>query len=218
MIKAVTAQRRTAVHRIGIGLLGITALAAGFIGWGMYRPGIQQVHSSCAGGTPVKQKLLIIYATRAGSTGEVAQAIADQLCLQGFDADVRAVEAVTSLDGYGAVVLGSAIRYGAWLPEMLKFAQTQRNALAKLPVAIFTMHIQALDDNTQSRTTRASYSQAVHALVAPRAEAFFAGKVDPATLSFFERMAVKMIKSPIGDKRDWNRVRDWADQLGVLLR
>jgi menaquinone-dependent protoporphyrinogen oxidase len=218
MTHAPTTKRRSAVHRIGIGLLGITALAAGFISWGTYRPGIQQVHSNCTGGTPVKQKLLIIYATRAGSTGEVAQAIADQLCLQGFDADVRAVEAVTSLDGYGAVIFGSAIRYGAWLPEMLKFAQTQRNALAKLPVAIFTMHIQALDDNTQSRTTRASYSQAIRALVAPRAEAFFAGKVDPATLSFFERMAVKMVKSPMGDKRDWSQIRNWADGLGEVLR
>jgi menaquinone-dependent protoporphyrinogen oxidase len=166
----------------------------------------------------VKQKLLVIYATRAGSTGEVAQAVADQLCVQGFDADVRAVEAVTSLDDYAAVVLGSAIRYGAWLPEMLKFAQTQRNALAKLPVAIFTMHIQALGDNPQSRATRAGYSQAMRTLVTPRAEAFFAGKVDPATLSFFERMAVKMVKSPIGDKRDWSQIRDWADRLGVLLR
>jgi menaquinone-dependent protoporphyrinogen oxidase len=218
MSDAPTTKRRTAVHRIGIGLLGLTALASGFIGWGMHRPGIQQVHSSCAGGPPMKQKLLIVYATRAGSTGEVAQALADQLCLQGFDADVRAVEAVTSLDGYGAVVLGSAIRYGAWLPEMLKFAQTQRNALAKLPVAIFTMHIQALDDNTQGRTTRAGYSQAIRAFVTPRAEAFLAGKVDPATLSFFERIAVKLVKSPIGDKRDWSRIRDWADRLGVLLR
>jgi menaquinone-dependent protoporphyrinogen oxidase len=215
---APTTKRRSAVHRIGLGLLGVTALASGFIGWGMHRPGIRQAHSSCAGGAPVKQRVLIAYATRAGSTGEVAQAIADQLCVHGFDADVRAVEAVTGLDGYGAVVLGSAIRYGAWLPEMLKFAQAQRNALAKLPVAIFTMHIQALDDNPQSRTTQTGYSQAMRRLVTPRAEAFFAGKVDPATLSFFERMAVKMVKSPIGDKRDWNRIRDWADRLGVLLR
>lgn len=55
-------------------------------------------------------------------------------------------------------------------------------------------------------------------LVTPRDEAFFAGKVDPATLSCFERWAVKMVKSPVGDKRDWRSIRAWADGLGARLR
>lgn len=165
----------------------------------------------------MNRKVLVAYASRAGSTGEVAQAIAERLCAQGFDAQVRPVADVGSLDGFQAVVLGSAIRYGAWLPEMLKFAQAQRAALAVLPVAVFTVHMQALDDSLASRGTRSGYSQAVRALVAPRDEAFFAGKVDPATLSFLERMAVKLVQSPVGDRRDWPRIRAWADGLGAKL-
>ncbi len=165
----------------------------------------------------MNRKVLVTYASRAGSTGEVAQAIAERLCAQGWDAEVRPVAAVGSLDGFQAVVLGSAIRYGAWLPEMLEFVQAQRAALSALPVAVFTTHMQALDDSDASRSTRSGYSQAVRALLAPRDEAFFAGKVDPATLSFFERMAVKLVKSPVGDKRDGARIRAWADGLGAKL-
>jgi menaquinone-dependent protoporphyrinogen oxidase len=65
---------------------------------------------------------------------------------------------------------------------------------------------------------RKQYTRAVHALIAPKTEAFFAGKVDPATLSFFERLAVKMVKSPLGDKRDWAAIGRWADGLADTLR
>ena len=55
-------------------------------------------------------------------------------------------------------------------------------------------------------------------MVIPRDEVFFAGKVDPLTLSISARMAVKLVKSPVGDKRDWDRIRRWADGLGESLQ
>ena len=166
----------------------------------------------------MKKKALVVYATRAGSTGEVAQVIPERLCAMGFDAAVQPVESVSSLSGFQAVVLGSAVRYGAWLPEMTKFIGSQHSALAQLPLAIFTLHMQALGDDAASQTTRAGYTKAVRAVVNPRDEVFFAGKVDPTTLRFFERMAVKLVKSPAGDKRDWDRIRRWADGLGEKLQ
>lgn len=166
----------------------------------------------------MNKKALVVYATRAASTGEVAQAISERLCANGFDAEVQPVDAVSSLAGFQAVVLGSAIRYSAWLPEMTKFIESRRSELSRLPLAIFTLHMQALGDDAASRDTRAGYTKAVRALVTPRDEVFLAGKLDPATLSFFERVAVKMVKSPLGDKRDWDRIRRWADGLGEKLQ
>ncbi len=166
----------------------------------------------------MKKKALVAYATRAGSTGEVAQAISERLCAMGFDAEVQPVDSVRSLSGYQAVVLGSAVRYGAWLPEMTKFIESQRSTLARLPSAFFTLHMQALGDDDASRAARAGYTKSVRAVVSPRDEVFFAGKVDPSTPSFFERMAVKLVKSPVGDKRDWDRIRRWADGLAGKLQ
>ncbi len=166
----------------------------------------------------MKRKTLVVYATRAGSTGEVAKVISEHLCAMGFDAEVQPVESVSNLSGFQAVVLGSAVRYGAWLPEMTKFIESQRSTLAQLPSAFFTLHMQALGDDATSQDTRAGYTKTIRALVTPRDETFFAGKVDPSTLSFFERMAVKLVKSPVGDKRDWDRIRLWADGLAGKLQ
>ncbi len=166
----------------------------------------------------MKKKALVVYATRAGSTGEVAQAISERLCAIGFDAEVQPVDSVSSLAGFQVVVLGSAARYGAWLPEMTKFIESHRSELAQLPSAIFTVHMNALGDDAASQETRAGYTKTVRAVVTPRDEGFFAGKVDLARLSFFERMVVKLVKSPVGDKRDWDRIRLWADGLGKKLQ
>jgi menaquinone-dependent protoporphyrinogen oxidase len=166
----------------------------------------------------MNNEVLVTYATRAGSTAEVADAIALRLCELGYEADVRVVSAVNNVDSYQSIILGSAIRHGAWLPEMLRFIEQHRNKLASVPTGLFTLHIQALDDSNKSKQTRKKYVQAVHELRQPQAEAFFAGKVDHATLSFFERMAVKIVKSPVGDKRDWAQIKNWADTIAPLLQ
>ena len=212
------AARRNTLKRIAAGVAGTAAVAAGFVAWAVHRPAVTLAQGRCSGGASVKKTALVVYATRAGSTGEIAQQISERLCGLGFDADVQPVDAVRSLSGIQAVVLGSAVRYGAWLPEMTRFVESRRSELAQLPLAIFTVHMQALGDDAASRDTRAGYTKAVRSVVTPRDEVFFAGKVDPATLSFFERMAVKLVKSPVGDKRDWHRIRQWADGLGEKLQ
>jgi len=55
-------------------------------------------------------------------------------------------------------------------------------------------------------------------MVVPRGDALFAGKVDPAALSFFEWLAVRMVKSPVGDRRDWDRICRLAHGLAPMMR
>lgn len=210
--------RRSFTSRTLAWAAGAVALSAGLVTWGLWRPDVPRLGSTCAGRVDVKRKILVAYATRAGSTAEVARTVGERLCAAGLKAEVKPVERGLSVHGCDAVVLGSCIRYGAWLGEMTGFVAAQRDALARLPLAIFTLHMQALGDDAASRATRARYTQPVRALVNPRHEAFFAGRIDPATLSFFERMAVKMVKSPVGDRRDWAAVQAWADGLAVRLQ
>jgi menaquinone-dependent protoporphyrinogen oxidase len=223
MKAAAATPRRRALRRIALGIGAAAAAAAGFIAWGLHRPAATLMRGACAAGgntamsdTPNK-KIVVTYATRAGSTAEVAQAIAERLCKLGFAAEVKPVSEMTSLQGVHAVVLGSAIRFGAWLPEMMKFIHAERAALQARPVAIFTLHMQGLDDSAAARETREKYVQPVRALINPRELAFFAGKVEPKTLSFFDRLAVRLVNSPLGDLRDWARIRAWADGLAQPL-
>src|SRR4051812_45271206 len=83
--------------------------------------------------------VLVAYATRGGSTHEVADTVALTLRNQGFKVDVRAVEAVDSLLPYSAVVLGAPIYYGRWHKEMLRFLSQHTVALITRPVAIFAL-------------------------------------------------------------------------------
>mgnify|MGYP000427087161 CR=1 FL=1 len=55
------------------------------------------------------------------SDAEVAQAIAQEIAAQGRAADVRRVEDDPDSSAYGAVVVGSAVRFGKWLPKATKF-------------------------------------------------------------------------------------------------
>jgi menaquinone-dependent protoporphyrinogen oxidase len=170
-----------------------------------------------AGELEMKKKILVAYASRAGSTSDVAQAISEQLCALGFDAIALPVKSVKKIDGYDAAILGSAVYYGTWLPEMLKFMTEQQEPLNSIPTAIFSMHMQATDNNAASHDKRETYIQAARDQIRPFSKAYFAGKVDPASLSFFKRIAVKLVKSPIGDKRDWTKIRAWTNALGQSL-
>jgi menaquinone-dependent protoporphyrinogen oxidase len=60
-------------------------------------------------------KVLVTAATKHGATGEIAQAIGDVLRDQGLDPTVLEPEQVDAVDGYDAVVLGSAVYAGHWL-------------------------------------------------------------------------------------------------------
>jgi len=161
--------------------------------------------------------ILVAYATRTGSTAEVADAIARRLCEAGLSAEVRPVAEVSSLEGYSGAVLGSAVRYSAWLPEMTDFLAANRGALAAMPVAFFTMHMLALGDDPAAVANRANYTAKAREEVTPVEEAFFAGEIDPAHLSFVDRFAVKLVKSPIGDRRDWTLIGEWAAALAPKL-
>lgn len=198
------------------GLAGIAAVGAGIV-VATRRPAPTLLTSACRRETTMSPKILVAYATRTGSTAEVAEAIARHLCEAGLSAEVRPVADVASVEGYSGAVLGSAIRYSSWLAEMTDFLSVNRDALAAMPVAFFSMHMLALGDNAAARAERAKYTAPARQLVTPVDEAFFAGKIDPARLSLLDRLAVRLVKSPVGDRRDWTRIGGWAAALAPKL-
>lgn len=198
------------------GLAGVAAAGAGVLA-ATSRPPPTLITSACHGDARMSARILVAYATRSGSTAEVADAIARRLCEAGLSAEVRPVIEVASPEGYFGAILGSAVRYSAWLPEMIDFVAANRGALAAMPVAFFTMHMLALGDDPAAMAERATYTARVRRDVTPINEAFFAGKIDPARLSFVDRLAVRLVKSPIGDRRDWALIGDWAANLAPRL-
>jgi menaquinone-dependent protoporphyrinogen oxidase len=176
-------------------------------------PRVEKFETTISGEDIMKGKVLVAYATKCGSTGEIAKAIAEQLAARGFPADVKPAENVAELSGYSAVVLGSAVRFGQWLAPAADFAARFKEPLNKMPVAIFTAHIMALGETEQDRTSREAYIPPAVKEIQPASTAFFAGCVDPEKLSFVEKTIGRIVGSPEGDRRDWTKIRAWAAEL-----
>ena len=161
----------------------------------------------------MSEGVLIVYASRCGSTGEVARAVGQELTAQDQVVDVRRAQDAPDPSGYQAVVVGSAVRFGKWLPEAVEFVKKNQFALGRVPTAFFAVHAWALDDSPASQRQRQAYLEPVRRIVTPKREAFFAGKLDLARLSFGERALAKLVRAPDGDLRDWDAIQGWAQRI-----
>ena len=159
------------------------------------------------------QKILVTYATNLGSTAEVAQAIGEMIAKNGRVVDLLPIHHVTDITDYDAVIIGSAVRMGNWLPEAVKFVQKHHARLNEIPTKIFSVHILNQGNDPESQTARQAYTASIRAIINPQGEAFFSGKIDPSQLKFVERLLFKAVKSPDGDFRDWAAIRNWAMRI-----
>jgi len=159
-------------------------------------------------------KILIAYATKAGSTSEVAAEIGRVVESKGdCKVDVYPVGELKEVGGYDAVIIGSAIRVGKWLPEAIEFVEKHRDALSQVPVAFFIVCLTLKEDTQENRRTVAAYLDPVREMVQSVDVGLFAGVMDYAKLPFTFRLMMKAMKSPEGDFRDWAAIRAWADQV-----
>ncbi len=164
---------------------------------------------------PMSKRILVTYATRTGSTVEVATAIGETLSARGYSVDVKPIKDNPAASGYQAVLVGSAVNGAKWLPEAVEFVKNQRQELNQVPVALFSVHIMNLGDDEKSRQNRLAYLNDVRPLLKPQAEGFFAGiGMNPDEQSAIIRWVYRTFKiGPEGDCRDWDKIRGWAQAV-----
>ena len=158
-------------------------------------------------------RILVTYASRLGSTQEVALTIAQTLRDAGETVDVMPVQLVKNLASYRMIILGSAIRYGRWLPDAAEFVATNRELLNRIPTAFFTVCMTLAEDTKENRRKAHSFLDPIRALVTPIDEAWFAGKLDYRELTFMQRIVGKIQKLPEGDFRAWDQIGAWASTI-----
>jgi menaquinone-dependent protoporphyrinogen oxidase len=168
------------------------------------------------------EKILVTYASRNGSTAGVAEAIGKTLVDSEVLVDVLPMQEVEDLTPYRAVVAGSAIQAGQWLPEAMQFMQAHRAVLARKPFAAFLVCMTLSMKNGNYRQPVAAWLAPVRSFVQPVSEGLFAGALDIHKIPSFGdrlkfRLSVKMGFWSEGDHRDWNAIRTWAESLRTLL-
>jgi len=81
-------------------------------------------------------RVLVTAATRYGATDEIAQVIAEVLGEHGLEATLLPPEQVEGVDGYDAVVVGSAVYAGQWLKPARELVERHAGALAGRPAGV----------------------------------------------------------------------------------
>ncbi|GAB4444617.1 MAG: menaquinone-dependent protoporphyrinogen IX dehydrogenase [Anaerolineae bacterium] len=170
----------------------------------------------------MSSKILVTYASRTGTTAGVAEAIGETLAESGAQVDVRPMQDVTDLAPYRAVVAGSAIQEGQWLPEAMQFMRTHRAALAQKPFAAFLVCMTLAMKNKEHHQAVANWLEPVRALVKPVREGLFAGALDISKVPslrkrLMSRLSVAFGVWSEGDHRDWDAIRAWAADLKPIL-
>lgn len=163
--------------------------------------------------------VLVAYATRSGSTKEVAEAIAATLQEHGLVVDIQPMKAVSSLVGYYAVVLGAPLIMHRWHKDAQHFVSRHHAALEELPVAVFALG-PVHDDEKEWQGVRDQLDNTLSKFPSfkPFAVEIFGGRFDLTLLGLPWKLVPGLKKIPSSDIRDWTAIRTWASNLYEKLR
>ncbi|MGA2913255.1 MAG: flavodoxin domain-containing protein [Methanoregula sp.] len=161
-------------------------------------------------------RILVAYASKKGSTAEIAQAMGKEIRAAGHLVDVTEMKSVSSVGGYNAVVIGGPFYMGK-VTDMGKFIGRYRDALAKVPLAAFAVGLAPLGKDPADKENAMKKLQKTLEPLTPVALTIFAGRLDPAKLSWFQKWITQKVKSPVGDFRDWTAIAAWARELPAKM-
>lgn len=160
------------------------------------------------------QQILIATASRHGSTFDIADEIARVLSRRGYVVVDKAADETNGIERFDAVICGSAVYMGKWLPEAIAFVTRNANELAQRPVWLFSSG--PIGEPPQPEGDPQGIAQLMERLHA-RGHRNFAGRLDRDRLSLAERVIVGMLRAPKGDFRNFPQVTAWATEIADTL-
>jgi menaquinone-dependent protoporphyrinogen oxidase len=172
--------------------------------------------------------VLILYASRYGSTREIAERIASRLEHRGLSVDLAQAGELRTIGNHDAVVAGSAVYFGSWMKEAAEFVRGNASMLLQRPVWLFSsgplgVDITARDGGNVENIWRPREFDAFEAAIRPRDHRVFPGTLHRRALRGVHRLlrllpgSRKLLLE--GDFRNWREVEAWADGIAdELLR
>jgi menaquinone-dependent protoporphyrinogen oxidase len=165
-------------------------------------------------------RVLVVVASKHGATAGIAAGLARALAdseagrAAGLAAVSIPVEQMPDPEPYDAVVLGSAIYVGRWLEPARHYAAEHVAVLRRRPVWLFSSGpIGKPPFPADDPHDAGPLAQSIGA----RGHRVFPGLLEKSRLSFGERALVTAMRAPVGDFRDWDAVRIWAEEIAAEL-
>ena len=165
-------------------------------------------------------RVLIGYASRFGSTRDIAMRLAGKLRTHCREVDVLPVNEISDAGPYDAVVLGSGVYDGSWTAEATDFVQRQSAVLARKPVWLFTVGSfgdqHPIVGGLMKKEPREinEFEQMIH----PRDYRVFAGVIDLDHWPAWGRLLFKALGGHAGDNRHWPDIEAWAEKISHEIR
>ncbi len=158
--------------------------------------------------------VLVVTASRHGATLDIGDEIGRVLARRGVAVTDQSIDEVDGVTEFDAVLLGSAVYAGHWLPEAVDFVKGHATELAQRPVWLFSsgpVGEPAMPHNDAQEV--AGMVERSHA----REHRIFAGRLDPERLGMGEKLIVRLLRAPRGDFRDWPAIDAWAEAVADEL-
>jgi len=193
------------------------------------------------------KRILVTYATLAGSTVEVARAVGEEITRSGLQVDVLPLSEVKGIEAYDGVIVGAPMIMG-WHRAALRFLRNNRSAFQRIPLAVFVMAMSltqtgetsvdgvplTVDENlpkppeTEGRLNfRERYANLSHYVrpilaatrpVKPVTIGVFGGRLEYGRLPWWAVLfAMLIIQAQAGDRRNWTAIRSWAAGLAAAF-
>ena len=165
-------------------------------------------------------RILVAYATAAGSTAGVAEWITGALQARGHDVTLRSVDDVVDAEVYDAFVVGSAVHDQAWLPAGADFLTKHRRVLQGKPVWLFSVGSPGALRGPLRRWAMLEETDILAALlddVTPVEHRLFTGVVTPATFGRAGAVLFRAMGGRFGDFRDWDAIEKWSATIAGVL-
>ncbi len=161
--------------------------------------------------------VLVAYASKRGSTAEIAETIAATLRREGLGVCLEPAGEVRSLEPYDAVVLGSAVYMKRWRGDARHFLKKHRKALRRRPFWVFSSG--PVGDPAQDDPGWIEPAKLVEKVeeLGGRGHAVFGGRVPEEPRGMMERAMAEGIPEEFRDRRDWDEIRAWAKQIAANL-
>jgi menaquinone-dependent protoporphyrinogen oxidase len=156
----------------------------------------------------VVPKVLIAYASKHGTTREVAESIAQTLEDRGLAVEIEEAGRVRDVTRYDAVVVGGGLYMGKWHADARRLLKRHREVLAGKRLAVFGMGPDSLEESKVAES-RKQLDRALATVpeLEPIAVTIFGGALEPESWRF------PLNRLPAFDARDWDAIRDWAGDL-----
>lgn len=169
--------------------------------------------------------MLLIYSTTDGHTKKICDRLVSKITSMGSRVQLKSIDECDHLDLtlFDKIVIGASIRYGKHSDKILSFINTHERILNSKSNAFFSVNVVARKPEKNRPETNPYFKKFIKTISwHPKEVAVFAGKIDYARYSFFDRKMIQLImwmtKGPTDPKTvieytNWQDVENFAQNI-----